>query len=228
MYRFTLACVVAAVSGLGPAATGRAQTFNSMTYSGPVVAASPAAVCPKCGRVHGSTPSSITPTGTFSPTGTSSPSSAGTVSAATVGRPVSYANVSSSPMAVTSPTVITGPTAPTGAAVSVGAMPSVRGGTANVLASLNAQRARQGLASLAPDPALQAVAQRRAALMASTGTKSHPPGSFAPGRYEGVGWSSSYSPSGVSACFTSDPNMRVAGAAMATGRDGVYFCVVYR
>jgi uncharacterized protein YkwD len=102
------------------------------------------------------------------------------------------------------------------------------GGTSNVLSALNAQRARQGLGSLAMDPQLQAVAERRAQLMASSGTKSHPPGSYAPGRYEGVGWSSSYSPSGVSACFTSDPRMRVAGAAMATGRDGVYFCVVYR
>jgi hypothetical protein len=64
--------------------------------------------------------------------------------------------------------------------------------------------------------------------MAARGLKSHPPGSFSPGRYEGVGWSSSYSPSGVSACYTSDPNMQYAGAAMATGRDGVYFAVVYR
>ncbi len=101
-------------------------------------------------------------------------------------------------------------------------------GTSNVLSALNAQRARQGIGSLGMDPQLQVVAERRAQIMASSGTKGHPPGSFSPGRYEGVGWSSSYSPSGVSACFTSDPNMRVAGAAMATGRDGVYFCVVYR
>lgn len=101
-------------------------------------------------------------------------------------------------------------------------------GTVNVLASLNAQRARQGLRALQPDRALQAVAERRARIMASTRQKSHPPGSFSPGRYEGVGWNSSYSPAGVSACFTSDPNMTAAGAAMATGSDGVYFCVVYR
>lgn len=102
------------------------------------------------------------------------------------------------------------------------------GGVANVLASLNAQRARQGIRSLRYDSQLQAVAQRRAQQMASMGMKNHPPGSFSPGRYEGVGWSSSYSPSGVSACYTSDPNMQYAGAAMATGRDGVYFAVVYR
>lgn len=102
------------------------------------------------------------------------------------------------------------------------------GGTSNVLAMLNAQRARQGIGALMHDSTLQAVAQRRAQQMASMGLKYHPPGSFAPGRYEGVGWSSSFSPSGVSACYTSDRNMRYAGAAMATGSDGVYFVVVYR
>ena len=101
-------------------------------------------------------------------------------------------------------------------------------GVSNVLSTLNAQRARQGIGQLGYDPDLQAVAERRAAEMARSGLKSHPPGSYSPGQYEGVGWSSSYSPSGVSACFTSDSRMRVAGAAMATGSDGVYFAVVYR
>ncbi|MCO8121163.1 CAP domain-containing protein [Stieleria sp. TO1_6] len=101
-------------------------------------------------------------------------------------------------------------------------------GASNVLQTLNSQRSRQGLRSLRYDPTLQAVAERRAAQMARMGTKSHPPGSFAPGRYEGVGWSSSFSPSGVHACYTSNPNMTAAGAAMVTGRDGVYFAVVYR
>ncbi|MEM9585862.1 MAG: CAP domain-containing protein [Planctomycetota bacterium] len=103
-----------------------------------------------------------------------------------------------------------------------------QGGTSNVLSTLNAQRSRRGLGTLSYDPSLQAVAERRALQMAASGRKGHPPGSFSPGRYEGVGWSSSFSPSGVSACFTNDPRMRAAGAAMATGRDGVYFCVVYR
>ncbi len=105
---------------------------------------------------------------------------------------------------------------------------SSSGGVSNVLATLNSQRARQGVGQLVGDPQLQAVAQRRAAMMARSGNKSHPPGSFSPGRYEGVGWSSSYSPTAVSACFTSDSRMRYAGAAMARGRDGVYFAVVYR
>jgi len=105
---------------------------------------------------------------------------------------------------------------------------TARGGIRNVLAALNAQRQRRGVGVLRFDPRLQAVAERRAQLMASRAIKGHPPGSFSPGRYEGVGWSSSYSPSGVSACYTSDPRMQYAGAAMATGSDGVYFAVVYR
>jgi len=112
--------------------------------------------------------------------------------------------------------------------VSFGSRLRATGGITNVLASINAQRSRQGIGRLQYDPQLQAVAQRRAQKMASMGLKRHPPGSFSPGRYEGVGWSSSYSPNGVSACYTSDPGMRYAGAAMATGRDGVYFAVVYR
>jgi hypothetical protein len=101
-------------------------------------------------------------------------------------------------------------------------------GVSNVMSALNSQRARQGIASLRYDPQLQAVAERRAKQMAASGQKGHPSGSFAPGTYEGVGWSSSYSPSGVSACYTSDPRMKYAGAAMVPGRDGVYFAVVYR
>ena len=122
------------------------------------------------------------------------------------------------------------PNAPASSVVQASAMLPQAGtpGVTNVLSALNAQRARQGVGPLAFDPQLQMVAERRALTMARTGRKSHPPGSFAPGRYEGVGWSSSYSPSGVSACYTSDSRMRVAGAAMATGRDGVYFAVVYR
>lgn len=102
------------------------------------------------------------------------------------------------------------------------------GGVANVLAELNAQRSRKGVRLLRPDANLQRVAERRAQWMASRGLKGHPPGSFAPGRYEGVGWSSTFSPSRISACYTSDSRMQYAGAAMATGRDGVYFAVVYR
>jgi hypothetical protein len=101
-------------------------------------------------------------------------------------------------------------------------------GASNVLDMLNSQRSRQGLSGLRYDPQLQEVAERRAQQMAASGQKGHPPGSFSPGTHEGVGWSSSMSPSGVSACYTSDPRMRSAGAAMARGRDGVYFAVVYR
>ncbi|MGB7344666.1 MAG: CAP domain-containing protein [Pirellulaceae bacterium] len=161
-----------------------------------VVYSSPSGqVCPKCGRIHGSTAPAIQTGVTYSSPTQYSSSYSGNYS------PVQQTSYSSGYSS---------------------------GGTSNVLAMLNSQRARQGVGALSYDPTLQAVAQRRAQAMASMGIKSHPPGSFSPGRYEGVGWSSSFSPSGVSACYTSSPNMRYAGAAMATGRDGVYFAVVYR
>ncbi|MEM9644523.1 MAG: CAP domain-containing protein [Planctomycetota bacterium] len=181
---------------LGQSVYSGGTTFSDSRYPlgvmNPVQAiASPnsaGAICPRCGKIHGSAGSTVD------------------------GRPVTTATSRT--------TSTTGP----GRSIS----PTTTGGVRNVIAALNAQRSRQGLASLSYDPSLQAVAERRARMMASTGNKNHPPGSFSPGTHEGVGWSSSYSPSGVSACFTSNPNMRSAGAAMATGRDGVYFCVVYR
>ena len=106
--------------------------------------------------------------------------------------------------------------------------PASNRGGGNVFQMLNAQRTRQGAPALMYDPTLQSVAQMRAEKMARMGVKNHPPGSFAPGRYEGVGWNSSFSPRAVSACFINDRRMRYAGAAMARGRDGVYFAVVYR
>ena len=171
-----------------------------------VVLASNEYVCPKCGKVHSHTapPASVTQTSWTTPTG-----------------------IQSAPGQIQSAPIQSVPEQSYSSTMPASTMQS-SGGTSNVLATLNAQRARNGVGALSFDPQLQAVAQRRAALMASQGLKNHPPGSFAPGMYEGVGWSSSYSPSGVSACFTNDSRMRVAGAAMATGRDGVYFCVVYR
>ncbi|EMI20932.1 putative secreted protein [Rhodopirellula maiorica SM1] len=181
-----------------------------------VVLSSNQYVCPKCGKVHSHTapPASVTQTSWTTPTGIQS------VQGQSVQGQIQPAEIPSAQFQSVPGQSYSG-TIPTSTM-----QPS--GGTSNVLATLNAQRARNGIGSLGFDPQLQAVAERRAALMASQGLKNHPPGSFAPGRYEGVGWSSSYSPSGVSACFTNDPRMRVAGAAMATGRDGVYFCVVYR
>lgn len=165
----------------------------AVTYSTPSVASSAGTtalgtVCPKCGKIHGSS-------NAVAPASYSTPVTANTL-----------------------PPSVVRPAVPQPAS----------GGSQNVLGMLNAQRSRQGLRSLRYDGALQAVAARRAQQMASMGIKSHPPGSFAPGRYEGVGWSSSFSPSGVYACYTSDPNMTTAGAAMVRGRDGVYFAVVYR
>ena len=185
---------------------------HGTTTSGRVVSTVPPTstyTCPKCGRVH-----AHNATVTASPVVTSyrPPMSNAPMSTTAItpnGYPVTTTGYSTAPS-----------TAPTATASS--------GGTQNVLSMLNAQRSRQGLRSLRYDPVLQSVAERRVRLMASTGRKGHPPGSFAPGRYEGVGWSSSYSPRGVSACYTSNPNMTAAGAAMARGRDGVYFAVVYR
>lgn len=179
--------------------TVRAQTVTT--------AATSTYVCPKCGKIH---TRSATP-----------------VSGNAYTNSVSYPN----PATYTAPTTVAAPSSGVAQVAysqsSAGASYS-GGGTQNVLQMLNSQRARQGLRSLRYDGQLQAVAQRRVQMMASSGMKSHPPGSFAPGRFEGVGWSSSFSPSGVSACYTSDPNMTAAGAAMARGRDGVYFAVVYR
>ena len=105
---------------------------------------------------------------------------------------------------------------------------SQQSATTSVLEMLNAQRSRRGLRSLQFDADLQRVAEMRVLKMVRMRMKGHPPGSFAPGRYEGVGWTSNSSPSEVRACYTSSPNMRAAGAAMAQGPDGVYFAVVYR
>ncbi|MGI9470616.1 MAG: CAP domain-containing protein [Rubripirellula sp.] len=158
-------------------------------------------LCPECGKIHSRS---------------SEPSNAARMSA----------TVPRSQPATTTGTITTYkvPVAETNAMVT----PIPTGGTTNVLSMLNAQRGRQGISSLRYDPQLQAVAQRRVQQMAASGLKDHPPGSIAPGTHEGVGWSSSFSPSGVSACYTSDSRMQFAGAAMATGRDGVYFAVVYR
>ena len=97
------------------------------------------------------------------------------------------------------PTIVTARKPPISGVASVPG-PYTGCGTSNLLGMLNAQRARQGIASLRYDPQLQAVAERRVRQMAASSLKDHPPGSIAPGTHEGVGWSSSYSPSGVSAC----------------------------
>ena len=174
---------------------------TSLSVDSLAIAQQASAVCPKCGKIHGAAQSS------------------------TVVQPPTVVQTSATMPKTGSSVVQASPAIPS---MSMAMPPTSSQGVSNVLSTLNAQRARQGIGQLGYDPELQAVAERRAQAMASSGSKSHPPGSYAPGRYEGVGWSSSYSPSGVSACFTSDSRMRVAGAAMATGRDGVYFAVVYR
>jgi len=178
---------------------------TSLSVDSLAIAQQASAVCPKCGKIHGAAQSSTVV-------------QAPTVIQASATMPQAGSSVVQASPAIPSMSMATSMSMP----------PTSNQGVSNVLSTLNAQRARQGIGQLGYDPELQAVAERRAQAMARSGNKSHPPGSYAPGRYEGVGWTSSYSPSGVSACFTSDSRMRVAGAAMATGRDGVYFAVVYR
>ncbi|MEL6111132.1 MAG: hypothetical protein AAFU85_34425, partial [Planctomycetota bacterium] len=208
-----------------------------VSYSVPTVTTTPTAssvpaassyVCSKCGRVHASNTSTTSKVTSYRP-----PISSSAVATTSYSTPVYSTTIPSasstrvSPAPTYSTPTYSSPAYSTSAAIAPVATRSASG-TQNVLSMLNAQRSRQGLRSLRYDPVLQSVAERRVQLMASTGRKGHPPGSFAPGRYEGVGWSSSFSPRGVSACYTSNPNMTVAGAAMARGRDGVYFAVVYR
>ena len=170
----------------------------SVTYPTPIHPSSGYTVCPECGRIHGPGHSS------------------GVQHVGYNSNPVSTTNYSSG-LQSESLSRISSPT-------------SLRssGGVSNVFSTLNAQRTGGGSFALQFDPHLQAVAERRAQQMAAQGLKNHVGGSFAPGRFEGVGWSSSYAPSGVSACFINDSRMIAAGAAMAAGRDGVYFSVVYR
>jgi hypothetical protein len=191
-----------------PAGTASAQQLTVI----PSQLAATGVACPKCGRIHA--PKQVVPA--VSRTIATSPSRGTVVTSAPTVIQTSMPSASGTTVTVAKPSS------------QATVWSTIGGGVQNVLSMLNGQRARQGLRSLRYDASLQSVAERRARQMASTGTKSHPPGSFAPGRYEGVGWSSSFSPRGVSACYTSDPNMTAAGAAMVTGRDGVYFAVVYR
>lgn len=98
----------------------------------------------------------------------------------------------------------------------------------SALPMLNAQRKRGGIPALKHAPDLEKVAKKRLELIVASGQKGHPPGSFAPGKYEGVGWISGHSPKRVSACYSMDPNVREAGAVMLHVKDGVHFVVVYR
>ena len=98
----------------------------------------------------------------------------------------------------------------------------------NELSMLNAARARRGLFAFTLDPSLDAVAYRRAQRMASSGHKGHVSGSYAPGRAEGVAWSSN-SPGGVvNCCYAMSNRFRSVGSACVRGRDGYYCATVYR
>ena len=107
------------------------------------------------------------------------------------------------------------------------AIPSADAGH-NELSMINSARARRGLYAFSLDANLDAVAYRRAQRMASTSYKGHVSGSYAPGRAEGVAWSSS-SPRGVvNCCYAMSGRYRSAGSACVRGRDGYYCATVYR
>jgi hypothetical protein len=98
----------------------------------------------------------------------------------------------------------------------------------SALAMLNDQRKRGGVPPLKHADDLEEIAKKRLELILESGQKGHPPGSFAPGKYEGVGWVAGHDPKRVSACYSMDPNMSEAGAVMLRVRHGVHFVVVYR
>ncbi len=101
-------------------------------------------------------------------------------------------------------------------------------GVTSALNLLNAQRERGGIAPLKHASDLELIAKKRLDLMVASGQKGHPPGSFAPGKYEGVGWVYGHAPKRVSACYSMDPTMKEAGAVMLHVKNGVFFVVVYR
>ena len=102
-------------------------------------------------------------------------------------------------------------------------------GTRSVVVLLNRQRAARGLPPYIFDPVLQRVAERRALLTAATGRfRGHPPGSFSPGRGEGVGMSSSLRPTAVHACLTYSTRYRYCGCAMVQRNGRSFFALIVR
>lgn len=92
------------------------------------------------------------------------------------------------------------------------------------IAEVNAIRARRGLQPFIEDPALTAVAYRKASMQARRGRMFHPGGSMGGARYEGVGVGSRFS-----ACYLFSQGSRYAGAATVVGRNGRrYHCLLIR
>lgn len=95
------------------------------------------------------------------------------------------------------------------------------GSTALEKANYERKRNRQG--PLKPDPALQALALKKAKIAAKRGYKNHIGGSLGNARAEGVGHTQGRF---LTCCL--DMPARYGGAAMVKGRDGWYCCLLVR
>ncbi|QDU54666.1 spore germination YkwD domain-containing protein [Aeoliella mucimassa] len=87
----------------------------------------------------------------------------------------------------------------------------------------NTERRKQGYGALLPDPALQALALRKATIAAQRGYKNHIGGSLGGAKCEGVGWTNGR----FLSCCLDEPGT-YGGAAMVQGRDGWYCCLLVR
>jgi hypothetical protein len=90
---------------------------------------------------------------------------------------------------------------------------------ADVLAQLNARRAKAGLPQFKPDPALQAAAERSAQAQARSGAMYH---CLHIGSRSGVGCGSGSDPAGLrfNTCYAFNYGGGYAGAAAVVGRNG--------
>ena len=87
----------------------------------------------------------------------------------------------------------------------------------------NTERRKQGYSTLLPDPALQALALRKATIAAKRGYKNHIGGTLGGAKCEGVGWTNGR----FLSCCLDEPGT-YGGAAMVQGRDGWYCCLLVR
>ncbi len=101
---------------------------------------------------------------------------------------------------------------------------------ADALNCLNARRAHLGLYPLAPDPQLQALAERESQMQANRGRMGHILGSPSPARAAGVGMKSGrdYQGRWFNACYAVTRKYRYAGAAAVVGSRGTYYTLMLR
>lgn len=94
----------------------------------------------------------------------------------------------------------------------------------SALSELNGIRARRGLHPLVEDPALSAIAYRKASIQANRRVMYHPGGSMGGARFEGVGMGARFT-----TCYQDSRAATVAGAATVTGANGQrYHCLLLK